>query len=532
VAGPLAATPLKATPLDTPALNAVPRDTSALTATPLDTPAVTGTPADASPLTPARPDATALDAAALDATALDASPVDASSLDGAVPDAKPGLDPGLGAAQAVRTRPRPPLSAGRWHSLPAGLAFTRGASRRATARAARAGGKFSWPWRVAWIDVVWALFSVVNLVAILVFSSWETIPFHFIWISLTLLYGFRVWATRPTLWVLAVVMVTTFAAISWDVSKGAQSVDELNEVPLMAMMFWLMVWHAQRRLDADHERDLVSDENARLLATQRRFLQDASHQLRTPITIALGHAELLARELTDQTEQRDIQVVVGELSRLRRLGERLLVIAASEDPDFLRPEPVALDGFTMDVIRRWRPTADRRWQVGRLDAVTVGADRERLGLAVDALLENAVRHTSSGDMIQLSVLVTGPGLPVRMIVADTGEGIAPSELEHIFDRFRTGSPAGGTTAAGTTGTGSKGTGLGLALVRAVAHAHGGDVRVRSTPGVGSEFELVLPAPAVSAGALYPALPLSWSSSPPEPVPDRTLKDNPWPSRNR
>src|SRR5258705_444644 len=243
-------------------------------------------------------------------------------------------------------------------------------------------------------------------------------------------------------------MVTTFAAISWDVYRGAQSADELNEVPLMAMMFWLMVWHAQRRLDADHERDLVSDENARLLATQRRFLQDASHQLRTPITIALGHAELLARELTDGTEQRDIQVVVGELTRLRRLGERLLVIAASEDPDFLRPEPVALDGFTMDVIRRWRRPADRQWQVGRLDEVTVAADRERLGLAVDALLENAVRHTCSGDMIQLSVLVTGPGLPVRMIVADTGEGIAPSQLEHIFDRFRTGTPAGGTAGGG------------------------------------------------------------------------------------
>jgi signal transduction histidine kinase len=151
---------------------------------------------------------------------------------------------------------------------------------------------------------------------------------------------------------------------------------------------------------------------------------------------------------------------------------------------------------------------------------------------VDALLENAVRHTGPGDMIQLSVLETGPGLPVRMIVADAGEGIAPSELEHIFDRFRTGSPAGGTAAVGTAETGSKGTGLGLALVRAVAHAHGGDVRVRSIPGAGSEFELVLPAPAVSSGTLYPALPLSWSATPPEPVQDRTLNDNPWPSRNR
>ena len=70
--------------------------------------------------------------------------------------------------------------------------------------------------------MAWVLFSVVNLILILVFSHWETIPFHFIWISLTLLYGFRVWATRPTLWVLAVVMATTFAAIGWDV-YGAPS---------------------------------------------------------------------------------------------------------------------------------------------------------------------------------------------------------------------------------------------------------------------------------------------------------------------
>ncbi len=511
-----------------------PPGAAALESSPLGT-----APLASGPLGPA-PGASAVGASAVGASAVGASAVGALPLNpargaaprdaGAINAGPPGpaaLEPGPGG----RPRGRPPLAAGLWHSLPAGLAFTRGASRRATARAARARGNFSWPWKVAWVDVVWALFSAVNLLCILVFQRWETVPFHFIWISLTLLYGFRVWATRPTLWVLALVMVTTFAAIGWDVYSGTQSADELNEVPLMAIMFWLMVWHAQRRLDADHERDLVSDENARLLTTQRRFLQDASHQLRTPITIALGHAELLAQQLTDQTEKRDIQVVVGELTRLRRLGERLLVIAASEDPDFLRPEPVALDGFTMDVIRRWRPTADRQWQVGRLDAVTVNADRERLGLAVDALLENAVRHTVDGDMIQLSVLANGPGLPVRMIVADTGEGIAPSELEHIFDRFRTGSPPGGI-AAGAGATGSKGTGLGLSLVRAVAYAHGGDVRVRSTPGVGSEFELVLPAPAASAGTPYPALPLSWSSSSPEPAPDRALNDNPWPSRNR
>ncbi|HET7246143.1 MAG TPA: HAMP domain-containing sensor histidine kinase [Streptosporangiaceae bacterium] len=337
-------------------------------------------------------------------------------------------------------------------------------------------------WHLAWVDVAWAGFSVANLAAMVIFSRWETVPFHFIWISLTLLYGFRVWATRPTAWVLAVVMVTTATAIGWDVFHGSEPVDELNEVPLMAAMFWMMVWHAQRRLAADNERELVSAENARLLTTQRRFLQDASHQLRTPITIALGHAELLAGDLAGHPEARDIKVVVGELTRLRRLGERLLMIAAAEDPDFLRPEPVALDRFVLESFRKWLPTTARHWALGRLDPVLVTADRERLGLALDALLENAVRHTSTGEEIRLSVLRDHDGQTARMIVADSGEGIAPAELDRIFDRFRSGSALSGT----------RGTGLGLALVRAVARAHGGEVRVRSAPGEGSEFELVLP----------------------------------------
>ena len=347
--------------------------------------------------------------------------------------------------------------------------------------------RLSWPFRPALLDAVWAVFSAINLIAIFAFAGWETIPFHFIWISFTLLYGFRTWAPRPTLVVLSVVMVTTAAAIALDVTRGAEPAAELTEVPLMAAMFLAMVWHARRKLTAEQESRLVSEENAGLLATQRRFLQDASHQLRTPITIALGHAELLALSLTSRQEGHDIQVVLGELNRLRRIAERLMVIAAAEGPEFLHLEPVALDSFTMEILRRWRPTADRRWQLGRLDKVTGQADRERLGLAVDALLENAVRHTASGDVIKLSVAAVGYGLPVRMIVADTGQGIPAELLRHVFDRFRSGD-------SGPT----RGTGLGLALVSAVARAHGGDVLVQSTPGQGSEFELLLPA---SAGPL-------------------------------
>ena len=196
------------------------------------------------------------------------------------------------------------------------------------------------------LDLTWLLLWLIGLVCIVIYARWDTVPFHYVWITLALL------------------------------------------------TFGVLMRQAHRRQAADTERARVSEENARLLAAQRRFLQDASHQLRTPITIALGHAELLARDLTDAGNSHDINLVVGELTRLKSLAERLLLIATSENPDFLRPEPVPLDLFVMEVLRRWRPAAPRRWQLGRLDAATVSADRERLGLAVDALLENAVQHTA------------------------------------------------------------------------------------------------------------------------------------------
>jgi signal transduction histidine kinase len=342
-----------------------------------------------------------------------------------------------------------------------------------------------------WIDLAWVALWVLGLAGILIFERWEAIPFHLIWITFALLYSFRVRSTSSTVWVLAAMVVTTFAAIGFDVLRGAQPAEVLTEVPLMAAMFWVMMWHSRRHQAANAARIRVSEEIERLLATQRRFLQDASHQLKTPIAIALGHSELLARNLADNQDQRDINVVVGELNRLKTLSERLLLIAASANPDFLRPEAVELGQFVTDVLWRWRPTATRHWQLGRLDQATALADPERLGLAIDALLENAVQHTGPDDLIRLAVTREELAGLVSLVVQDTGTGIEAADLERIFERFATGSPA----------VGRRGTGLGLALVRAVAEGHGGEVRAQSTPGLGSRFELLLPVvPAATPAA--------------------------------
>jgi len=358
-------------------------------------------------------------------------------------------------------------------------------------------GLAGWKGWAGWLDVAWFVLWVLALAGIVIFERWEAVPLDLVWIVFAVMYSVRIRNTKPTLWVLTAMIATTAAAVAFDVSRGAQPVDELTDVPLLAAMSWVMVWHGHRRLSARAEQDRVGEESARLLAAQRRFLQEASHQLRTPITIALGHSELLARNLADNQDKRDINVIVGELNRLRTLSDRLLLIAASENPDFLSPEPVDLDLMARDLIRRWRPTADRSWQLGHLAEVTVYADRERLQLALDALLENAVQHTSAGGTISMSVgrvrAPDGKGSAdrqwARIAVSDTGRGIAPTELASIFERFATGSGR----------PGRRGTGLGLALVRAVARGHGGDVRVRSVLGQGSTFELLLPLP----GALAP-----------------------------
>lgn len=351
-----------------------------------------------------------------------------------------------------------------------------------SARLAALSRERAWPGPV---DVAWLALWVVGLAGI-VFARWETIPFHLAWICLALLYSFRIGSTRATVMVLAAMLSTTFAAITLDMLRGVRPADELTEVPLMTAMFWIVMWHGRRQLAANTERARMNDEAERMLATQRRFLEDASHQLRTPITIALGHSELLAAQLAGNQQKRDINVVVGELNRLRVLSERLLLIAASANPDFLRPEPVELDQLIGDAVWRWRPAADRHWQLGQLDEATALADAERLGLAIDAMVENAIQHTSTADIIRLAVVRDDRAREVSLVVQDSGEGIPGEELLHVFDRFATGvRPVAGR----------RGTGLGLALVRAVAEGHGGHVRAHSTPGIGSRFELVLPLAA-------------------------------------
>jgi two-component system OmpR family sensor kinase len=346
-----------------------------------------------------------------------------------------------------------------------------------------------WPFRDELLDLAWVLFAAANLVAMAALPEWETVPFHFIWVSLTLVYGFRVWKTGRTALALGGVMLLTGVLLWREVIAGAQPPDELTEVPLMASMFVVMVWHARRRLIATGEVQRVSDDNRRLLEREKRFVQDASHQLRTPITIALGHAELLARaQPQEASTAEDAHIVVEELQRLRRLADLLLRIVGTEERRVHRPTEVHLDVMVAETVRRWMVTP-RGWSLDRLDSATTIGDADQLQMAIDELIQNAVTHTRPDDRIGLEVRASAGWVDVR--VKDTGTGIARGDLPRIFDRF---------ARSETPGQERKdGLGLGLAFVHSVAASHRGSVSVESAPGAGSTFDLWLPAAANGNG---------------------------------
>jgi signal transduction histidine kinase len=338
-----------------------------------------------------------------------------------------------------------------------------------------------WPNRDRWIDVAWVVFTLANLTAMLLIPDWETVPFHFIWVSLTILYGFRVWRTRPTVAILALVMATTGAFIYVDVMRSDQQLGELTEVPLMAAMFAAMVWHARRRLTATEETERVSMDNLRLLERERRFVQDASHELRTPITVALGHAELIQRQTDDRTITEDAAVITDELMRLRRLADRLLLLASSVDLERPHRLPVGLQRLVVEAMHRWTATP-RQWLLGSTEEVVVLADAERLAVALDAIIENAVQHTGETDTIEAGVQRRGDEAVIW--VWDTGTGIAAADLDRIFDRFARSDPGRSRHTGGF--------GLGLPIVQAIAEGHGGSVHVESVEGDWTRFEIALP----------------------------------------
>lgn len=226
--------------------------------------------------------------------------------------------------------------------------------------------------------------------------------------------------------------------------------------------------------------------------TQQRFVDDAGHELRTPITAIRGHLELLHTRSPEEQIQ-TVALLTSELDRMSRIVDDLLALAKADQPDFIQPRETDIGALTLDLDALAQALADRRWTLTRIADGPAVVDEQRITQAVLQLLANAVAHTGPGDEIKLSSdFVDVGGLPhVRFTVADSGPGVPLEEREHIFGRFARGSGSG--KARGNTHSGA---GLGLAIVDAIARGHGGMVAVGGTPGSGAVFSITVPVAAV------------------------------------
>lgn len=223
-----------------------------------------------------------------------------------------------------------------------------------------------------------------------------------------------------------------------------------------------------------------------VLARQRRFAADASHELKTPLTSITGYARILKDWGFEDpgTARKGATRILTESERMRGLVEDLLFLARGDDEDAsLDLEPNDLGAVAADAVEAARAAAGGKVVIEHLppkEPVEAVFDEARIRQATAILLDNAVKYTPQGGVVVASVGREGDW--VRLEVSDTGVGIPPEDLPRVFERFYRADPA---RAPG-------GAGLGLSIARQIARAHGGEIEARSKPGKGSAFVLRIP----------------------------------------
>lgn len=300
--------------------------------------------------------------------------------------------------------------------------------------------------------------------------------------------GALLWVIEPFALALLVapLVLSYFAYAGW--LRALRERDQMHE---MAMMADAISEHRDlaHRLPvtdrADGVGQLATTLNAMLDRIEQafmhelRFLSEAAHELRTPITVCRANLEIMVAEAGSRQTDRTIGLVIDELDRMNRIVEDMTTLARLEQTAYLRFESVVLEHFIQGVSAKARPML-----AGRLDVepvppgAWVRADSQRLTQAMLNLLQNASVHSSPETRVRLGVREMTDTW--RFEVSDEGGGLPPGQEEELFRPFRTASRR------------SSGTGLGLAIVRAIAEAHGGAAGVDNRPGDGVTFWVTLP----------------------------------------
>lgn len=329
----------------------------------------------------------------------------------------------------------------------------------------------------AWLPEATLVVScVVWLALMLAWKEWEALPFHFIYISVSVVYGLRMWHVRTAAVAIALVALSTGALTLIAVERGTEGPAELVEVPLMSLLYLTMVLHVSIRQRAAA---LVSQ----LLEQERRLRAYATHELMTPLTVARGEIELLGRHGAPLPRRvaHAHEIVLEELRRSEHVVGDLL-LAARIAVAGLTIERLNADDLVLDAAERWHDRVPAHIVVDAVACGTIEVARDDLLRALDNVIANAARHSGEGDEIRIRSDRRGGALRIR--IQDSGSGIAPEDLPHVFDGFY--------RSAEARRLGTRGAGLGLAIVRDVVEAHGGTVAIESRVGYGTAVTIELP----------------------------------------
>ena len=221
--------------------------------------------------------------------------------------------------------------------------------------------------------------------------------------------------------------------------------------------------------------------------SQKQCIADASHEIRTPLAIIRSELEYAQKEIAEVASNESIEAALDEVDRLKKLSDDLLLLAKLDSASLtMKLQTVRLDELLADCVKRMKPIADTKRVTLALtvhDVAEIHGDEDKLRSAILNLLDNAIKYSKNGGTVD--IISRSNGRDVEVTVCDHGEGIAPEEVEHVFERFH---------RAASSRSQHDGSGLGLAIVRRILEVHKGSVSVRSKIGEGSTFTIALPGP--------------------------------------
>ncbi|MGZ5213670.1 MAG: sensor histidine kinase [Actinomycetota bacterium] len=276
---------------------------------------------------------------------------------------------------------------------------------------------------------------------------------------------------------------TAEAIAAGDLSRRVEEVDPRTEVGRLGVSLNVMLGRIEEAMDERR----ASEE------ALRRFLADASHELRTPLTSIRGYAELFRRGAADDPGDTALAMrrIEQEGERMGVLVEDLLFLARAGQGRPIEHEPVDLVHVAADAVHDAGAVhPSRAIELEAPGELTVPGDEGRLRQVLANLLSNALTHTPVGTPVTVGVRSAGGWAEIE--VSDRGPGLTADEAAHVFEPFYRADPARGRVRVDEEPDAGKGTGLGLAIVAAIAEAHGGSANVTDHPGGGATFTIRLP----------------------------------------